>query len=115
MIKLSNSQIDALCRKIKNDILAPAKEHNKAIRESEEYKNFYDTNADCLTLKALDAKYHMSYVSSELSKVREYHFKDKYKEEPYIKDQDIETEVLLATIDASDLQALIETVSKKFK
>lgn len=115
MIKLSNQQIAALTNKIIEELTAPINEHNQKVYDSQEYKNFYDTDTDCLLYKQLDAKYNLNYPDSDLRKIRQSAFKHQLKSTDHISRYQIESEIVLATIDASDLQTLIETVSKKFQ
>ena len=115
MIKLSNQQIAAIVKKIKQDIYAPSKEHNEKIRSSKEYMEFFDTDVDCKLFIDLHKKYDLNYSTYDLNQIRNNTFKDQFMSIPTITDSEIETEVVLATIDANDLETLIQTVSKKFK
>ena len=115
MIKLSNQQIAALVKKIKQDIDAPAKEHNQKIYNSKEYQEFFATNADCKSFIYLHEKYDLNYSTYELNRIRDAAFQDQLLRMPAITSSDIETEIVLATIDANDLETLIKTVSEKFK
>lgn len=114
-IKLSNLQISALAHKIKEEIAAPIKEHNEKIVNSEEYKNFFETNEDCIAFKALSDKYDFNYPGSDISKIRSFYFKPLLIAEKHIRQEDIEREIILATIDTADIDSLVAKVSEKFK
>ena len=116
MIKLSKVQTEALATKIIRDIQQPTIDFNAKIVASEEYKNFYKTNPDCIAIQKIAKKYgsetyHANYLMEEIKKSV---FKDQLKSVPHVKQAMVEEEIILLTIDCEDLPKLIETVSKKF-
>jgi hypothetical protein len=120
-IKLSNAQVSALADKIieafKTEIVLPVRNFNKAIDESPEYLNFYESNEDCKTITAIQQKigsdpYYFGYVRSEIRRIA---FADKYQKEPSLSNSKVISEIHLATIDAADVESLIKAVSAKFR
>ena len=113
-IKLSSEQTNALVREIIDRIQAPARAHNEAIEESKEYQEFIDVNADCKLLTDLEKQYDLSYMHAAKQKIRTSFFKARFVKIPYIDEVKVRREIVLATIDAKDLDSLIEKVSTKF-
>lgn len=114
-IKLSNLQIGALAHKIKDEINTPIDSHNQKVYDSPEYKNFFTTNEECILLNQMSDKYNFSYLNSNLDAIRRFHFKELLIEKKYINIDTVEREIILATIDATDMESLIAAVSLKFK
>ena len=73
MIKLSKVQTEALAAKIIRDIQQPTIDFNAKIIASDEYKNFYKTNPDCVAIQQIAKKYssetyHANYLMEEIKK-----------------------------------------------
>lgn len=117
MIKLSKVQIEALAGRIIDGIKQPAKEYNQKIQESDDYKLFFERNADCIELQRIHKKYKLdSYDINRLQGyIRTREFEEKFKPVPHINQSAVETEIILMTIESEDLNKLIEAVSNKFK
>lgn len=117
MIKLSKAQIEALASRIIDGIKQPAKEYNQKIQESDDYKLFFERNADCIELQRIQKKYKLdSYDINRLQGyIRTKEFEGKFKPVPHVNQGAVETEIILMTIESEDLNKLIEAVSNKFK
>lgn len=120
-IKLSNQQVLALAGKIKEKLVAikvtPIIEANDSIYTSDEYKNFETWNEDCITLKNLEKKYDLdSYnIDRACNNIRREFFKSQIQSVPSISTDAIIQEIHLATIEASDLNSMIEAITEKLK
>lgn len=120
-IKLSNQQVLALAGKIKEELVAikvtPIKEANEVIYVSDAYVNFKTRNEDCITLKALEEKYDLSNYDIErmCGIIRREFFKSQFQIVPNIDTEAIIQEIHLATIEASDLNSMIQAITEKLK
>ena len=113
-IKLSSEQTNALVREIVDRIQEPAKAHNEAVEQSKEYQEFINVNVDCKLLTDLEKQYDLSYMHAAKQKIRTHFFKIRLVKVPYVDEVKVRREIVLATIDAKDLDSLIEKVSTKF-
>jgi len=115
-MKLNKTQISALAEKIVKDIKTPYREHNVAIRESVEYKNFFDTNDDCIMLDTLKQKHKLDEYKISMFKenIREVHFRPQLKEVPSVTTSMIENDIIIETIEDISVDILIETLVKKY-
>lgn len=117
-MKLSNQQIDALALELRNNLIKPIREFNAKIYESEEYINFEKENEDCKTLEAIRIKNNIdtSYQWTQMYGIlKDTAFKSKLKTYDAMSYDIIRREIILSTIDSSDLESLISKVSAKFQ
>lgn len=115
-MKLSNQQIDALASKIRKEIIAPAYKFNEEVKNSDEYKNFAENDPDCILLTAMLEKYHLdSYdIRSSISTIKNAKFENYFKSAPHASLQEIRDEIVLETIEATNLDELITKITTKF-
>lgn len=116
-MKLSNQQIDALASKIRKEIVAPAQKTNDELRNAKEYTTFTETDKDCITLVQLQEKYDLEtyYTKSSLERIKSKHFKNYFKSVPCVSVDEIRDEIILETIEATNLDELITKITEKFK
>jgi hypothetical protein len=119
-MKLSNAQVGALASKIKKELKEkyqdPIYAANAAIRESDEYKNFFELNEDCIMLQTISDKWKVrSYRTNDtMNEIRSAYFETILKDAPSFSTEDIENEIHLATIDVQNIDELIKKVANKF-
>lgn len=119
-MKLSNAQVGALASKIKKELKEkyqdPIYAANAAIRESDEYKNFFELNEDCIMLQAISDRWNIrSYRTNDtMNEIRSAYFETILKNIPSFNTEAIENEIHLATIDVQNIDELIEKVAEKF-
>lgn len=117
MLKLNSTQIYAIASKIESNLNVPIYEYNNQIRESEEYKNFYTKNTDCVTISKICKKYGIEsyHIDGLLFVLRSKYFKPKFKSKDSLPTySQIRSEVILETIDCDSLDALIKKLESKW-
>lgn len=133
MVKLNKLQLNTLANKIARDINAERSKqrelHTELLKNSEEVNNFINSiqiyidglNNDiiyCFTVK-LNITFSISvYKDQTIDYIKEIYIKntkskelDKYKNISVCR---IEEELILSSIEATDLQTLTETITQKF-
>ena len=117
MIKLNNAQISALAQKIEEELTQPYKDHNKAITDSKEYKDFIKNNTDCKLLTDIFERNNIQdeYIYNRVAAIiKSTYFKKSFVDVPYISTTKITNDIILNTIDAKDLEELISAVKSKY-
>ena len=117
-MKLSNQQIDALALQLRDTLIKPIREFNAKIYESEEYINFEKENEDCKAIEAIRVKNNIdtSYQWTQISGILKTNaFKSKLKTYDAVSYDNVHREIILSTIDTTDLESLISKVSAKFQ
>lgn len=115
-MKLSNQQIDALASKIRKEITTPAYKFNEEVRKTEEYKTFTETDKDCIIIKQLQEKYGLEsyYTNTSIDRIKNDYFKNSFKRIPEVSLGEIRDEIVLETIEATNLDELITKITAKF-
>ena len=116
-MKLNKQQISALAKKITTEINSPIKKHNKAIMDSEEYTNFFETCPDCIELSRIQEKYDLSdyNIRSMQSRIRNYFFDSKLIKEYNISSSKVEEDIIIETIEDVSVEELINKLIEKYK
>ena len=120
-MKLSKILVDALASKIHSEIQAENKSINQAIRNSSEYVYFFKKNKKCIALiklfpDCLTEDDNINYSARKLMEhIRSKHFNDRLKNINYKSLDDIKNEILISSIESSDLDSLVESIKLKFK
>lgn len=115
-MKLNKQQISALAKKITTEINAPIKKHNKAIIDSEEYTNFFETCPDCIELTRIKEKYKLGYnIRSMQNIIRNYFFGSKFIKEYNISSSKVEEDIIIETIKDVSVEELINKLIEKYK
>lgn len=116
-MKLNKQQISALAKKITTEINAPVKKHNKAIMDSEEYTNFFETCPDCIELSRIKEKYDLSEntIHSIQNRIRICFFDSKFMKEYNIYSCKVEEDIIIETIEDVSVEELINKLIEKYK
>lgn len=116
-MKLNKQQISALAKKITTEINAPVKKHNKAIMDSEEYINFFETCPDCIELSRLEEKYNLDdyNIRSMQGRIRSYFFGPRFIKEYNISSSKVEEDIIIETIEDVSVEELINRLIEKYK
>ena len=117
MLKLNSTQINVIASKIESNLKVPIDEYNKQIRESEEFKNFYTKNTDCIAISKICKKYGIEsyHIEGLLCVLKDEYFRPKFKYKGNLPSySQIRSEVVLETIDCDSLDALIKKLENKW-
>lgn len=116
-MKLNKQQISALAKKITTEINAPIKKHNKAIMDSEEYINFFETCSDCIELSKMKEKYNLNDYDIRFiqNNIRNYFFDSKFIKEYNISSSKVEEDIIIETIEDVSVEELINKLIEKYK
>ena len=120
-MKLSKMLVDALASRIYNEIQIENKSVNQAIRNSNEYVDFFKKDKKCIALiklfpDCLTEDDNINYSARKLMEhIRSKHFDGRFKNMSYKGLDDIKNEILISSIESSDLDSLVESIKLKFK
>ena len=116
-MKLNKQQISALAKKITTEINAPVKKHNKAILDSEEYINFFETCPDCIELSRIKEKYSLDdyNIRSMQGRIRNYFFGPRFIKEYNISLSKVEEDIIIETIEDVSVEDLVNRLIEKYK
>jgi hypothetical protein len=121
-MKLNKIQIQAISKKIETELFDCIKKNNDTIINSNEYVNFYKKDKICIQIIKLFpncikenlAYGYEDYHASMLIKCRrDAFFKNKFKSRHY-GIREIENELIMSSIEVSNLQELIDNIKSKF-
>ena len=114
-MKLSKSQLEVLANKIADEINKPIRDNINKIRASDKYINFTKVNADCKRIRQIYEKNNIeeSKILQALRDIKCANFEIDRKVTT-IRVSDIMNDLVLATIESSKLDEIIEKIKSKY-
>lgn len=122
MAKLNRTEVKAIASRVAREVNAPRiKKKEEQLKEYEKeqlrLKKEYEKSEECKTFKAITKGLDSYYVGIVLDKLSDSFVNKHLKEPEYPKQigsQDIEEEVIIMSLEAENVDSLIDSLIKKF-
>jgi hypothetical protein len=112
MIKLNKTQVDAIASKIYNELFKEFRVNNDAIKK-ETRTDFLKTDVGKAITKVNNAFFNSKPITEgTITQLALEYYEIKLHSTPYM--HDIANDIVLASIESNDLNALIETIKAKY-